>query len=74
MATRSPGRTTNSSPTASWSTGMRVSCPPRSTATSLAPSDSRARSAEPAERLARDSANRPASRKTVTAATTSKYT
>ncbi len=55
VAIFSPGRTTNRSPTASWSTGMRCSRPPRSTATSLAPSSSRARSAAPARRLARAS-------------------
>ena len=51
----SPGRTTNCSPTASWSTGTRTSAPSRSTAASLAPSDSRARSAAPDRRLARAS-------------------
>ena len=47
VAIFSPGRTTNSSPTASCSTGIRTSAPSRSTATSLAPSDSSARSAAP---------------------------
>ena len=55
VAIFSPGRTTNSSPTCNASTGMRVSTPPRSTATSLAPSSSSDRSAAPAERLDRAS-------------------
>ena len=42
VATFSPGRTMKRSPTASWSTGTRVSTPSRSTATSLAPSSSSA--------------------------------
>ena len=45
VATFSPGRTTNSSPTCSSPTGSRTSRPSRSTATSLAPIDSRARRA-----------------------------
>ena len=53
VATRSPGRTTNSCPTASSSTGTRTSPPSRSTATSRAPRSSSARSASPARRLAR---------------------
>ena len=72
VATRSPGRTTNTSPTASSDAGIPISTPSRSTVASLAPSDSSARSAAPAERLARVSAYRPASRNTVTAAATSK--
>ena len=59
VAIFSPGRTTNRSPAASWSVGMRSSVrpsgPSRSTATSLAPSSSRARSAAPARRLERAS-------------------
>ena len=55
VATFSPGRTTNSSPTASWSIGTRCSTPSRSTETSLAPRVSRARTASPARRLARAS-------------------
>ena len=55
VAIFSPGRTTNSSPTASCSTGIRTSVPSRSTTTSLAPSDSSARSAAPARRFARAS-------------------
>ena len=55
VATFSPGRTTKRSPTASWSIGMRCSWPSRSTATSLAPSSSRARRAAPERRLARAS-------------------
>ncbi len=51
VAIFSPGRTTNSSPTARSVIGMRVSAPSRSTATSFAPSSSRARSAAPACRL-----------------------
>ncbi len=55
VAIFSPGRTTNRSPTASCATGIRCSRPSRSTATSLAPSSSSARSADPARRLARAS-------------------
>ena len=55
VAIFSPGRTTNRSPTMSCPAGMRTSWPSRSTATSLAPSDSSARSAAPARRLARAS-------------------
>ena len=51
----SAGRTTNSSPTASWAAGIRASAPSRSTATSLAPSESIAFSAAPERRLARAS-------------------
>ena len=52
VATFSPGRTMNRSPTASSSTGTRR---PSSSSTSLAPSSSSARSAAPARRLARAS-------------------
>ena len=55
VAIFSPGRTTKRSPTTSWSDGIRRSRPSRSTATSLAPSSSRARSAAPACRLERAS-------------------
>ena len=55
VAIFSPGRTTNSSPTASCPTGTRTSMPSRSTAASLAPSDSSARSAAPERRFARAS-------------------
>ena len=56
VATFSPGRTTNRSPTASCSTGTRRSAPSASRiATSLAPSSSSAVSAAPARRLARAS-------------------
>ena len=55
VATFSPGRTTNRSPTASSPIGMRTSLPSRRTATSLAPRLSRARSAAPEVRLARAS-------------------
>ena len=48
VATFSPGRTTNESPTDSSSTGIVTSVPSRSTATSLAPSSSNAQSAAPA--------------------------
>ena len=76
VAIFSPGRTTNRSPTASWPTGIRVSvCPPgpsRSTATSLAPMSSSARSAAPEVRLARASKERPATMNVVTAAATSR--
>ena len=59
VAIFSPGRTTNLSPTASCSVGIRTSRgpsgPSRRTATSLAPSSSSARSAAPARRLERAS-------------------
>jgi hypothetical protein len=55
MATFSPGRTTNTSPTASWSIGMRISVPPAEYGHILAPRSSSARSAEPNRRLARAS-------------------
>ncbi len=55
VAIFSPGRTTNRSPTASCATGIRTSLPPRRTATSLAPSSSRAFRAAPAFRLERAS-------------------
>ncbi len=56
VATVSPGRARKRSPTASASTGTRVSTPSRTTATSLAPRVSRARTAAPEARLARASA------------------
>ncbi len=55
VAIFSPGRTTNRSPTRSPETGMRTSRLSRSTATSLAPSSSSARSAAPALRFDRAS-------------------
>nr|WRX71469.1 hypothetical protein [Actinomycetes bacterium] len=55
VATFSPGRTMNRSPTDNWLTGTRTSSASRRTATSLAPMSSRARSAAPDWRLARDS-------------------
>ncbi len=72
VAIFSPGRTTNSSPIMSRSTGRRVSAPSRSTATSLAPNSSSARSAAPARRLERFSKYRPARTNRVTPAATSK--
>ena len=51
VAIFSPGRTTKLSPTCNWAIGICVSVPLRSTATSLAPSSSKARSAAPAWRL-----------------------
>ncbi len=77
VATRSPGRTTNRSPTASSPVGMRCSrstpsAPARSTAASRAPSRSSARRASPPRRLARLSNQRPASRNVVTPAATSR--
>ena len=47
VAIFSPGRTTNASPTTSWSIGTRVSRPSRSRAASRTPSSSRARRAAP---------------------------
>ena len=72
VATFSPGRTTNTSPTASSPIGIRVSDPSRSTATSLAPMSNSARSAAPDCVLARASKKRPARMKVVTTAATSK--
>ena len=74
VAIFSPGRTTNRSPTARVSTGTRVSVTPSgpSTATSLAPSSSRARRAAPARRLDRCSKNRPARMNVVTPAAASR--
>ena len=60
VATFSPGRTTNRSPTRSSATGTLVSTPSRSTVTSLAPSSISARSAAPARRFERFSNQRPA--------------
>ena len=68
----SPGRTTNSSPTASPATGTRTSAPSRRTATSLAPSSSSARSAAPERRLARASRYRPSRTSAVTPDATSR--
>lgn len=73
VATFSPGRTTNRSPTASSDVGTRTSRAPRSTPTSLAPSSIRARSAAPARRLERVSNQRPARMKAVTPEATSRY-
>jgi len=77
VATFSPGRTANRSPTASASIGTRVStrCPAPSSsrrATSLAPRARRVRRASPARRRERNSAYRPARRNVVTTAATSK--
>ncbi len=55
VATFSPGRTMNVSPTASSPMGIRVSVPSRTTATSFAPMSSSACSAAPDCLLARDS-------------------
>ena len=68
----SPGRMTNSSPTASSATGTRISVPSRRTATSFAPSDSSARRAAPERRLARASSWRPSRTSAVTPAATSR--
>ncbi len=72
VAIFSPGRTTNSSPTASSPTGTRTSRPSLRTATSLAPSSIRARRAAPAWRLERCSRKRPSSTKAVTPAAASR--
>ncbi len=72
VATFSPGRTTNRSPTVSAPIGTRTSVPSRRTATSLAPSSSRACSAAPARRLERASNQRPARMKAVTPAAASR--
>jgi len=55
VAIFSPGRTTNSSPTFSWSTGTNTSLPSRNTLASFAPSSSNLRIASPERRLARAS-------------------
>ena len=55
VATFSPGRTTNRSPTTSAPARTRASTPPRRTATSLAPRSSSARSAAPELDFARAS-------------------
>ena len=72
VATFSPGRTTNRSPTTRESTGTDDSTPPRSTVAFLAPNSSRARSAALESRFARASIYRPARMKTVTTAATSR--
>ncbi len=59
VATFSPGRTTNRSPTRSCSTGTTTSTPSRRTCASFAPSSSSARIAAPERRLARASKKRP---------------
>ena len=72
VATFSPGRTMNTSPTTSRSTGMRSSRPSRRTEASLAAISSSDASAAPERRRARASAYRPASTKVVTPAATSR--
>ena len=72
VAIFSPGRTTNSSPTANALIGIWISWPSRRTVASLAPILSRAVTARPALSFARDSAYRPASRNVVTVTATSK--
>ena len=72
VATFSPGRTTNRSPTASRSIGTRVSTPFRSSETSLEPSSSSARIAAPARRFDRASKYRPARMNVVTPAAASR--
>ena len=69
VATFSPGRTTKRSPTCSRSMPTRV---PSSSSTSFAASCMSARTDAPARRLERCSTKRPSSKKTVTAAATSK--
>ncbi len=69
----SPGRTTNMVPACSSATGTRRSLPSvSSTQTSLAPVAASSRMASPAVTWARASKNRPASRKVVTDAATSR--
>ncbi len=72
VATFSPGRTRNRSPTASCSAGTSTSTSSRSTSASFAPSSSSARIATPEERLARVSKNRPSRIRAVITAATSK--
>ncbi len=73
VATFSPGRTRNSSPTRNRSTGMRCSVPSRRTATSLAASAASERSAEPVPRRALASIRRPASTNSTTPTAASRY-
>ena len=72
VAIFSPGRTTNSSSTASCPAGIRTSAPSRRTETSFAPSSMRARRAAPACRLERFSNQRPSRMNIVTPAPTSR--
>ncbi len=72
VAIFSPGRTTNSIPTASRATGSLVSRPSSRTATSLTPSPSRACRAAPARRFERASSQRPSRISVVTAAAVSR--
>ena len=72
VAIRSPGRTTNRSPTARSPMGTSDSVSPLSTVTSLAPRPRSVRKAAPARRLDRISKNRPAKMKVVTPAAASR--
>src|SRR5882757_7650529 len=75
VATFSPGRTTNRSPTRNWAASTRRSMPSGSSrVTSFAPRANSSRMAAPARRFDRASAQRPNKRNVVTAAETSKYT
>ena len=68
----SPGRTTKSSPTRSWSAGTLSSRPSLSTVACFAPRSSSARSAAPALRFARASRYRPSRISAVTPDATSR--
>ena len=72
VAIFSPGRTANTSPTASCSTGTSTSSPPRSTRASFAPSSSKERIASPDCPRARSSSQRPSRISVVITAATSK--
>ena len=72
VAIFSPGRTTNSWPAVSCSTGILVSTPSRRRETSLAPISSSDRRAEPACWRERASIQRPSSRKEMIATAASK--
>jgi hypothetical protein len=72
VAIFSPARTTNRSPTTSWSIGIVTSLPARRTVASRAASATSARSAAPDRRRALTSAYRPASTNVMTPAATSR--
>ena len=74
VASFSPGRTTNRSPTATCSTGTGTSAPSRSTMAVPEPSSSSRRRAWPERLRARCSSQRPNRIRTTITAATSKYT
>ena len=72
VATFSPGRTTNRSPTATWPMGTRTSLPSRMMAASFAPMSNSSRSASEDCPLARVSNQRPSSKNVMTTQTDSR--